>query len=226
LCACRQSASRSARSAPRDGFQNEPERIATADKVRLIDTLARTGHARFVIAEVNDHYPATAGEWIAWERLDAVVYTSRLLLEAPAAQPGPVELRIAERVAAIVEDGDTIQLGVGALPDAILSRLAGHRDLGVHAGKVSDGALSLIEAGGITNARKSVCRGFSVTGAALASEIDLTGQVNAESAGGRRIGAVGGQVDFLRAAAQSGGEPILALPAQRMFTTKAGEDND
>jgi acyl-CoA hydrolase len=143
-----------------------------------------------------------------------------------------------------------IQLGVGALPEAILSRLAGHRDLGVHAGMVSDGVLSLIEAGAITNAHKSVCRGFSVTGAALGSvrlfdalagrenivfkpaafthapatlagvgplaainsavEIDLTGQVNAESAGGRRIGAVGGQVDFLRAAAQGGGKPILA----------------
>jgi acyl-CoA hydrolase len=219
-------------------------------------------HARVVIAEVNDHCPATAGEWIAWDRLDAVVHTSRPLLESPAAEPGPVDLRIAEHVAAIVEDGDTIQLGVGALPEAILSRLAGHRDLGVHSGMVSDGVLSLIEAGVVTNARKSLCRGFSVTGAALGSvrlfaalaghedivfkpagfthapatlagvgplaainsavEVDITVQVNAESAGGRRIGAVGGQVDFLRAAAAGGGKPILALPARRIVSRLSG----
>ena len=207
----------------------------------LADALAG---ARVVIAEVNDHCPATAGEWIAWDRLDAVVHTSRPLLEAPAVEPGETERRIAAHVAEIVADGDTIQLGVGALPEAILSALTGHRDLGVHSGMVSDGILDLIEAGAVT--------GVSVTGAALGSvrlfdalhgredivfrpasythapavlaelrslaainsavEIDLTGQVNSEVAGGRRIGAVGGQVDFLRAAAK----PIIALPAKRI----------
>jgi acyl-CoA hydrolase len=219
-------------------------------------------HARTVIAEVNDHCPATAGEWLPWERLDAVVRTSRPLLEAPAGQPGPVEARIAEYVAGIVEDGDTIQLGVGALPEAILGRLAGHRDLGVHSGMISDGILDLIEAGVVTNTRKTVGAGVTVTGAALGSarlfaalsgredivfrpvsfthaattlagvgrlaainsavEIDLSGQVNSEEAGGRRMGAVGGQVDFLRAAAANGGRPILVLPAKRIVERLSG----
>ena len=126
-------------------------------------------HARVIIAEVNDHCPRTAGEWIAWDRLDVVVHTSRPLLEAPAAEPGPTELAIAEHVAGLVADGDTITLGVGALPEAILGRLGGHRDLGVHSGMISDGVLRLIEAGAVTNARKPADTGTSVTGAALGS---------------------------------------------------------
>jgi acyl-CoA hydrolase len=219
-------------------------------------------HARVVIAEVNDHCPRSAGTAIAWERLDAVIHTSRPLLEAPAARPGPTEARIAEHVAAIVEDGDTIQLGVGALPEAILSALSGHRELGIHSGMVSDGVLDLIEAGAVTNARKPADRWLTVTGAALGSrrlfealnvheeimfcpvsythapgtlatvgrlaainsavEVDLTGQVNAERAGGRRLGAVGGQVDFLRAAAAHGGNSIIALPAKRIVARLDG----
>ncbi len=197
----------------------------------------RSRRARTVIAEVNDHCPATAGEWIAWDRIDAAVHTSRPLLEAPAVEPGETERRIAAHVAEIVADGDTIQLGVGALPEAILSALSGHRDLGVHSGMVSDGILDLIEAGvavtGVSRDRRRaaapirlfdaldgrediVFRPASYTHAPAvlaevrslaainsAVEIDLTGQVNSEVAGGRRIGAVGGQVDFLRAAARS-----------------------
>jgi acyl-CoA hydrolase len=218
-------------------------------------------HARTVIAEVNERCPATADAWIAWDRLDAVLRTSRPLLEAPAIEPGDTELLIAEHVAGLVSDGDTIQLGVGALPEAILSRLGGHRDLGVHSGMISDGVLRLIEAGVVTNAMKPTSRGITVTGAALGStglfdalpehddivfrpvshthasatlatvgslvainsaiEIDLTGPVNAEAAAGRRIGAVGGQVDFLRAAAATG-KPIIALPAKRIVESLSG----
>ena len=89
-------------------------------------------HARVVIAEVNDHCPVTAGHWIAWDRLDAVVFTSRPLLEAPAVTPGELERAIAAHVSELVEDGDTIQLGVGALPEAIIQALGGHENLGVH----------------------------------------------------------------------------------------------
>jgi acyl-CoA hydrolase len=218
-------------------------------------------HARTVIAEVNQQCPATAGAWIAWDRLDVVVRTSRPLLEAPAIEPGDTEVSIAAHVAELVQDGDTIQLGVGALPEAILTRLRGHRDLGVHSGMISDGVLRLIEAGVVTNAMKPARRGITVTGAALGSaalfdalrgrddivfmpashthapatlaavgslvainsavEIDLTGQVNAESAAGRRVGAVGGQVDFLRAAARNG-KPIIALPAKRIVERLSG----
>ncbi|HEY3019813.1 MAG TPA: acetyl-CoA hydrolase/transferase C-terminal domain-containing protein [Solirubrobacteraceae bacterium] len=219
-------------------------------------------HARVVIAEVNDHCPRTAGHWIAWDRIDAAVHTSRPLVEAPPVAPGETERRIAEHVAALVRDGDTIQLGVGALPEAIMRALGGHRDLGVHSGMISDGVLDLIEAGVVTNARKPADRNLTVTGAALGStrlfealgrreeivfravssthapatlanvgrlcainsavEIDLSGQANAEAVGGRLLGAVGGQVDFLRAAAAGGGTPILALPAKRIVRRLSG----
>jgi acyl-CoA hydrolase len=225
----------------------------------LADALA---HARVVIAEVNERCPATAGAWVEWERLDAVVHTSRPLLEARAVEPSETDERIASHVAALVSDGDTIQLGVGALPEAILRRLDGRRDLGVHSGMISDAVLRLIDAGVVTNARKPDMRGVTVTGAALGSralfdglhgrediqfrpvshthapsvlalagplvainsavEIDLQAQVNSEAAGGRVIGAIGGQVDFLRAAALSGGKPILALPAKRIVRELSG----
>jgi acyl-CoA hydrolase len=219
-------------------------------------------YARVVIAEVNDRCPHTAGRCIAWERIDAVVRTSRPLLEAPAPRPGPLDARIAEHVAVLVEDGDTIQLGVGALPEAILRALQSHRELGIHSGMISDGVLDLIEQGAVTNARKPIDCRLTVTGAALGSsrlfdalsgleeimffpvsythapqtlaqvgrlaainsalEVDLTGQVNAEQVGGRRLGAVGGQVDFLRAAAALGGKPIVALPSERIVHTLDG----
>jgi acyl-CoA hydrolase len=219
-------------------------------------------HARVVIAEVNDHCPVTAGHWIAWDRLDAAVGSSRPLLEAPAVAPGETERQIAAHVAALVSEGDTIQLGVRALPEAIMQALADHRDLGVHSGMISDGVLDLIEAGAVTNARKPADWGLTVTGAALGSrrlfsaldtredvvfrpvsythvpstlatvgrlcainsalEVDLSGQANAESIDGRPLGAVGGQVDFLRAAAASGGKPILALPSSRVVKRLSG----
>lgn len=219
----------------------------------LYDALA---HARLVIAEVNDHCPRTAGMSVAWEQIDVAVHSSRPLVQAPPVSPGPIEERIAANVAAIVEDGDTIQLGVGALPEAIMAALRGHRDLGFHSGMISDGVLALIEAGAVTGARKPADRRLVVTGAALGSsslfealprheeimffpvsythapatlarvgrlaainsavEIDLSGQVNAETVSGRRLGAVGGQADFLRAASICGGKPIIALPAKRI----------
>jgi acyl-CoA hydrolase len=219
-------------------------------------------HARVVIAEVNDHCPTTAGAWIAWDRIDAAAMTARPLLEAPVAQPGDRERRIAEHVAALVRDGDTIQIGVGALPEAITRALADRAELGVHSGMITDGVLDLIEAGVVTNRRKPRDERLTVTGAALGSErlfeavgerediyfapvsythtpatladvgrlcainsaveIDLHGQVGAEAAGERLLGAVGGQVDFLRAAAGGGGTAIVALPAQRIVTRLSG----
>lgn len=219
-------------------------------------------HARVVIAEVNDHCPATAGAWIEWERLDAVVMTSRPLLEAPAVTPGDTDRRIAAHVAALVSDGDTIQIGVGALPAAITQQLAGHRRLGVHSGMITEGVLDLIEAGAVTNECKPADWRVSVTGAALGSrrlftalgqredvvfrpvsythspatlatvgrlcainsalEIDLTGQANSECVNGRWLGAVGGLLDFLRAAAASGGTPIIALPSSRIVERLSG----
>jgi acyl-CoA hydrolase len=219
-------------------------------------------HARVVIAEVNERCPRTTGAWIDQDRVDVAVETSRELVEAPAPAPGDRERAIAANVAALVEDGDTLQLGVGALPEAILGALTDHRDLSFHSGMLSDAVLDLIEAGAITNAGKTIDAGLTVAGAALgtrrlfdaldarhdvlfrpvshthapvvlsqvgplcainsALEIDLRGQVNAESVGGRRIGAIGGQVDFLRAAAANGGRGIIALPASRIVESLDG----
>ena len=151
-------------------------------------------------------------------------------------------------------EGATIEIGIGAVPDAILSALAGHRDLCIHSGIIGDRAADLIESGAVSNARKTRDAGVSVAGSlfgtarlnALADrnptirlcppsvshgigvlariegfvainsavEVDLTGQVNGEVAGDSYVGAVGGQVDFVRGAlAAPGGRSIIALPS-------------
>ncbi|MEA2168200.1 MAG: hypothetical protein QOF76_1500 [Solirubrobacteraceae bacterium] len=217
----------------------------------LADALA---HARVVVAEVNARCPRTEEAWVPWERLDAAVHTDRPLLEAPRALPGSIEERIAGHVAGLVRPGDAIQLGVGALPEAILGALRQHRGLRVHSGMVTDGILGLMEAGAVA--------GPAITGAALGSarlfgaldagadivfrpvsvthapatlaalgrlcainsalEVDLHGQVGAETVAGRTVGAIGGQVDFLRAAMSSGGCGIIAVPAARIVARLSG----
>ncbi len=218
----------------------------------LVQALAA---ARVVIAEVNEQAPWTFGERPVREAdLDYIVRTSRPPLELRHPQPGEAELAIARHVAGLIEDGATLQFGLGALPEVILAALAGRRDLGIHSGALGDKAAELMEAGVITNARKSIDRGVTVAGimfgsrriqqfchrnpavqfrsnaythnagvlasierfAALntAIEVDLSGQINAEVAGGVYVGAVGGAVDFLRGAHRSkGGLPIVALPS-------------
>lgn len=211
--------------------------------------------ARTVIAEVNELGPTTFAVHDArLPKVDVVVPTRRRPLAAPAAKSSPLDRRIAENVAAVVEDGATLQIGLGSLPDAIQTALSGHRNLGIHSGLITDITGQLIQSGCVTNDRKGRDKGFSVTGMlcggpglhALCSgnpavrlaptsythdpgilsslnkftainsaiEVDLTGQVNAEFAGGRYVGAVGGAADFLRGAAASpGGLPIVALPS-------------
>jgi len=209
------------------------------------------GSARRVIAEVNAWCPQTAGASVAYDELDAIMHTSRPLPEAPAAEPGPLEQAIAANVAALVRDGDTLQLGVGALPTAILGALRDHRDLRVHSGMVTDAVLDLDTAGTIvTGAALGSQRLFDALGAGFAMrpvsythapgvlagvgrlvainsalEIDLAGRAACERAGGRLLGAVGGQLDFLRAAAANGGTPILALPAARVVEQLSGPVN-
>lgn len=217
--------------------------------VPLLDT------ARVVIAEVNRQAPWTYGERLLVEDdLDLIVRTDRPLPEFGHAAPGPVERAIAGHVSGFVEDGATIQAGLGAVPEAVLDRLVDRRDLGVHSGAIGDAVARLTAAGAVTNARKTCDRGITVAGLALggrpiyelihrnpaiqfrsthythdagvlsaierfvavnsAIEVDLTGQVNAEQAAGRYVGAVGGAADFLRGAARSrGGLPVVALPS-------------
>jgi acyl-CoA hydrolase len=217
----------------------------------IADALA---HTPVLIAEINRRMPATTGTpRIPLSRFSAVVETDRPLAEAPVRAADDVELAIARHVAELVEDGDTLQLGVGSLPTAVLDALAGHQDLGVHSGMISDGVLRLVEKGVVTGARKEINRGVIVTGAALGStelyerlaelpvefrpasythaphvlarlgsfvsvnsaiEVDLTGQVGAEQRRGVHIGAVGGQVDFSRAAALTGARSIITVRAR------------
>jgi acetyl-CoA hydrolase len=211
--------------------------------------------ARVVIAEVNERAPWTYGERPVLEGdLDYIVRTERAPLELFHPQPGAAELAIARKVAALIEDGATLQFGLGALPEAILAQLADRRDLGVHSGAIGDQVAALMQSGAINNSRKSIDRGVSIAGIMFGSqqlhdfaqrnpqiqfrssvythgpralaqvdrftainsavEVDLSGQINAEVAAGVYVGAVGGAVDFLRAAQYSkGGLPIVALPS-------------
>src|SRR5215472_690469 len=223
----------------------------------IIDAARR---ARVVIAELNDQVPDTPGSALPADiRIDVLMRTSRPPAMLQPTPLGPVEQRIAEHVAALVPDGATIELGIGALPDAVLAALSQHRDLAIHSGMVGEGALDLIERGVITNARKPIDAGVSIAGLLFgtrrlfdvahrskalrlmspsythgydtlrrlpdfiainsAIEVDLGGQVNGEMAGGVHLGAIGGQVDFMRGAmAAPRGRSIIALPA----TAKGG----
>ncbi|MCD2196786.1 4-hydroxybutyrate CoA-transferase [Actinomycetospora endophytica] len=127
-------------------------------------------YSRTLIAEINHRMPAVAGaDTVALGDFAAVVETDRALPEAPDQGPNAVDRAIAAHVAGLVRDGDTVQIGVGALPSAILDGLAGHRDLGVHSGMVSDGVARLVEAGVVTGAHKEIDPGVVVAGAALGS---------------------------------------------------------
>jgi len=216
-------------------------------------------YTRTIIAEINQQMPRTVGgPRLPLSAFAAVIETDRPLREAPTRPSDAVDLRIADHVASIIEDGATVQIGVGSLPSAVLDALSGHKDLGFHSGMIADGVLTLMEKGVMTGARKEIDPGVAVTGAALCSgpaysrlpdfpvefrpasythapavlselrslvsinsalEVDLLGQVGAELAAGVHIGAVGGQVDFSRAASLTGARSIIALRS----TTGSGE---
>ena len=216
----------------------------------IADALPR---ARVVIAEINDQAPVMFGETaVAAGDIDHVVHVSRKLVEMRAGNPGAVEAQIGTIVARLVPDGATIQIGLGVLPDAVLRALSGKRDLGIHSGTIGDRVADLIESGVITNRRKPIDTGLTITAGLLGSarlykfghrnpalhlrsprythdnavhrqipnlvgintaiEVDLTGQMNAEVAGGRHLGMVGGHADFMRGCLRSkGGRGIVAL---------------
>ncbi len=211
--------------------------------------------APLVIAEVNAQMPATSGHTVVEARmLDAWIETDRALPSAERGPIGAVESRIGELIADLVEDGATLQLGIGAIPDAALARMGNKHDLGVHTEMFSDGLIALMEGGVITNRHKQVHPGRTVTSFATGSrrlydfvhhnaliefhpcdrtndtalirknpkvtainsalEVDLTGQVCADSIGHRIYSGIGGQMDFIRGSALSkGGKPIIALPS-------------
>ena len=214
--------------------------------------------AKRVIVQINDQTPWTYGEHLMTsDDIDYAVRVSRPLPELSVPQPSTVERTIARNVCALIEDGSTLQLGIGTIPEAILGGLKGHRHLGVHSGTIGDAVAELMECGVITNSRKRLDPNVTIAGVMLggrriydyahcnaqiqfrstaythnlsvigqldkfvalnsAIEVDLSGQINAEVAGGRYVGAVGGAMDFIRGAHMSqGGLPIIALPSTAM----------
>jgi len=128
-------------------------------------------HTPVLIAEVNRRMPPTAGSpRIPFSRFSAVVQTDRPLPNAPERSPDEAERAIGRHVAGLIEDGDTIELGVGSLPSAVLAALTGHAELGVHSGMISDAVLALVDKGVITGSRKEIDAGLIVTGSALGSQ--------------------------------------------------------
>jgi acetyl-CoA hydrolase len=211
--------------------------------------------AKVVIAEVNATAPRALGDCFIHVRdIDALVPCDDPILEAPQGGESELALAIGKHIADLVEDGATLQLGIGQIPDAVLHYLRDRRDLGIHSEMFSDGVLPLIESGVITNARKTLHRGKMVASFVLGSralydfidnnpmvefqpteyvndpfviaqnermtsinsalEIDLTGQVCADSLGPLFYSGIGGQVDFIRGASRArGGKAIIALPS-------------
>ena len=218
-------------------------------------TKAAADSAPLLIAEINDQMPRTHGNTaVRFDRISTFIHTNRPLIEHHASPETDVEAHIGEIIAGLVEDGSTLQTGIGNIPDAVLSRLSDKHDLGVHTEMFSDRVVDLVEMGVITNRLKKFQTNRITTGFVNGSkrlfdfvddnptvefhpsdrvndtslirqndkmiainsalEIDLTGQVCADSLGHRIYSGIGGQMDFIRGAALSnGGKPIIALPA-------------
>jgi acyl-CoA hydrolase len=218
--------------------------------------LAAAEQAKTIIAQINPRMPRTLGDsHIHRSRITVAVEETHELPEVRyAAEADARTEKIGRFVAELVEDGSTIQMGIGAIPDAVLRFLANHKGLGIHTEMFSDGVVPLVEKGVVTNEHKKVERGKIVTTFVLgtrkvydfvhdnpfvsfrdvawvndtsvirknqkvvainsAIQIDLTGQVCADSIGIHQYSGIGGQMDFMRGASLSvGGKPIIALPS-------------
>jgi acyl-CoA hydrolase len=239
-----------------------PDRHGDCTLGTSVDTaLAAARRAKRVIAEVNEGMPRTLGHSVfPLSRVTAHIRTNRPLHQHEKTEPSAEEKRIGELIAELVDDGACLQMGIGAIPDAVLSCLGNKVDLGVHTEMFSDGLIPLVEGGVVTNRYKKVHPGRTVTSFVTgtqrlfdfvddnqrvefhpcdrtndpsliakndrviainsAIEVDLSGQVCADSMGFSIYSGIGGQMDFIRAAARSdGGKPIIALPS----TAKHGQ---
>lgn len=242
---------------------SEPDKHGFCSLGTSVD-IARSAvkNAKHIIAQVNKQMPRTHGDGIIHiSEIHTLVSVDEALPEVNYGnRVDETAMTIGRFCAELIEDRSTLQMGIGAIPDAVLSCLKDHKDLGIHTEMFSDGVIPLIETGVITNKFKKKHRGKIVTGFAIgtrklydfvddnpqvvfleidyvndtkviranpkavsinsAIEIDLTGQVCADSIGTYQYSGVGGQIDFMRGAALSdGGKPIIALPS----TTKTGE---
>lgn len=212
--------------------------------------------AKHVIAQVNPKMPRTHGDgFLHISKIDYLVHSEIELPEVDySARVNPAMMEIGKKVASLIEDGATLQMGIGGIPDQVLNNLTNHKDLGIHTEMFSDGIIPLIQRGVITNSQKKLNTGKSVTGFMAgtrmlydfvhdnpairvmdiayvndtsiirqnpkatainsAIEVDLTGQVCADSIGTYQYSGIGGQMDFMRGASLSeGGKPIIALPS-------------
>lgn len=212
--------------------------------------------AKIIIAQVNQHMPRVHGDgFLHISDIHFAVQADMPLPESEPATLTDVELSIGRHVASLVEDGATLQMGIGAIPDAVLAQLGSHKHLGIHTEMWTDGLLALIESGAVDGTQKKIHPGKIVSGFIVgtrkvydfindnpsvvqldiayvnnpaviarnpkvtainsAVEVDLTGQVCADSIGHHIISGVGGQMDFIRGASLSvGGKPIIALPSR------------
>ena len=212
--------------------------------------------AKYIIAQVNSKMPRTHGQgFVHVDKIDALVWHDAELPEIDYSSKSTDTItKIGYNVASLIEDGATLQLGIGAIPDQVLQNLYNHKGLGIHTEMLSDGVIPLIEKGIIDNSRKKINIGKTVTGFMAgtrklydfvddnpsvrvmdisyvndtsiirknpkatainsAIEIDLTGQVCADSFGTYQYSGIGGQMDFIRGASLSeGGKPIIAMPS-------------
>lgn len=218
-------------------------------------TLAVIQTAKKVIAQVNPMVPRTHGDGIIHRsKIHAAVEVHDPIHSVEHGAPSAIEEKIGYHVAGLVEDGATLQMGIGGIPNVVLNNLKNHKGLGIHTEMFSDGILPLVENGVITGEHKKIKQGkivtcFSIGSNALygfiddnplvhfkeasytndtaiirqnpkvtainsAIEIDLTGQVCADTIGKMQYSGVGGQMDFIRGAALSeGGKPIIAMPS-------------
>ena len=212
--------------------------------------------ARTVVAQINPQMPRVHGDgFLHVSEIDHFIEVDMPLEQVPSPSLTEEEKRIGLFCAELVEDGATLQLGIGAIPDAVLAALTNHRHLGVHTELWSDGLLPLIQSGAVDNSQKVkhtgkniatfamgtqatydfvhdnpfvnffeasyvnnvsvIAQNPKVTAINSAVEVDLSGQVCADSIGHHIISGVGGQMDFIRAASLSkGGKPIIALPSR------------
>lgn len=212
--------------------------------------------AKYIIAQVNSKMPRTHGQgFIHVDKIDVLVWYDAELPEIDySSKSSETITKIGYNVASLIEDGATLQLGIGAIPDHVLQNLYNHKGLGIHTEMLSDGVIPLIEKGIIDNSRKKINIGKTVTGFMAgtrklydfvddnpsirvmdisyvndtsiirknpkvtainsAIEVDLTGQVCADSFGTYQYSGIGGQMDFIRGASLSeGGKPIIAMPS-------------
>ncbi|MDD5284633.1 MAG: acetyl-CoA hydrolase/transferase C-terminal domain-containing protein [Desulfuromonadaceae bacterium] len=220
-------------------------------------TISAAEVAKIVIAQVNEQMPRTLGDTMMHvDRMHHIVPVDCPMTEMAMSEDVDQDVveKIAAHIAGLIPDGATMQLGIGAIPNAVLKYLLDKKDLGIHSELISDGVIDLVEAGVLTNARKSIHPGKIIAGFLLgtkrlykwvdnnplvelhrteyvndpfvvaqndrmvainsAIEVDLTGQVCADSIGPKMYSAVGGQLDFIYGASRSkGGVPIISMPS-------------